>query len=352
MAGTLGLLIPLCSQRAPLGNSLLPLAGTFGVQGRTDISLERGVGSDKAAARCGRAVRGCSSAETWLHGPSSSIHGAPAAQGTCCPSRRAAPCSVCCTCPAFPAIPRWRWNAFCLGGMVWAAFGQGDAVRASLPVHAPLAHRLPLNTTPISPFLLFFPFTHMHALTSTCWSAAQAERNFTPLPASLMEACRLSKETWGWAPCRIFIQWMNENSANFTFLPAWDGATWEYSTFCMGTGHLLRLLFSQNASSRPAQYKQGAVDLGSWRRDYVKPGRFAGLDIYGLTRFCFGCRGDVRGAHSAVCRALKRGRLSLPACHCGCREAQRSPWPPGKLAVWGKLCREFVILLCFFLKFF
>lgn len=96
------------------------------------------------------------------------------------------------------------------------------------------------------------------------------------------------------------------------FLPAWDGATRGYSTFCTGTGHLLCLLFSQNASSRPAQYKQVAVDLGRRWRDYVKPGRFAGLDIYGLAPFCFGCRSDVRGARSALCQAPKQGGLPLP----------------------------------------
>lgn len=74
------------------------------------------------------------------------------------------------------------------------------------------------------------------------------------------------------------------------FLPTWDGATREYSPFCMGMGHLLCLLFSQNASSHPAQYKQVAVDLGSWCRGYVKPGRFAGLGIYGLAPSCSGKR--------------------------------------------------------------
>lgn len=47
------------------------------------------------------------------------------------------------------------------------------------------------------------------------------------------------------------------------FLPTWDGATREYSPFCTGMGHLLCLLFSQNASSHPAQYKQVPVDLGT-----------------------------------------------------------------------------------------
>lgn len=111
------------------------------------------------------------------------------------------------------------------------------------------------------------------------------------------------------------------------FLQIWDGATREYSTFCMGIGHLPCLLFSHNAPSHPAQYKQVTVDLGKGWRDYVKPGRFAGRDIYGLAPFCFGCRGDV-DARAQPCALLRKpaqpqGSLGVPR-------------PPLKLSAQGK----------------
>lgn len=114
---------------------------------------------------------------------------------------------------------------------------------------------------------------------------------------------------------------MDENSANFMSLLAGDGATREYSTFCAGRGHLLCLLSSQKASSRPGPYKQLAVDLGSRRGDYVKQGRLgtsAPGPLFALEVMFSAPRGSVAG---------RGGRLGAPR--------------PS-----GTSCRELLPLLC------
>lgn len=156
MAGAPGLLILLCSQRTPLGKSLLPLARAFGVQGSADTSSMKGMGSGEAAARLHGAVkwprRGCAARQAPcrvlpLHkGPA----GPPVAQ---LHARSVQYVS------ALPGHPRGmvkqllsrRHGAGC-------SFGQGDAVRTSLPRARSPCTPLASERNPYFSLSPFFPF--------------------------------------------------------------------------------------------------------------------------------------------------------------------------------------------------